>query len=68
MGHNRAGVRARARLRRHKRETMRLVKKAEQAESPGVVAKVKQVAHDAAEKVTGLVKAAAEKVTGKKKT
>ena len=65
MGHNRAGVRQRARLRRRKREGERLAKKA--AEPQGVVAKVKKVAKQAAEKVTEVVKAAAEKVTGKKK-
>ena len=66
MGHNRAGVRQRARLRRHKRETQRLARKG--AAATGVVATVKKVARQAAAKVTEVVKAAAEKVTGKKKT
>lgn len=69
MGHNRAGVRLRAKLKRHKNEMQRLAKKAEAAaESPteGVLSKMKHVAEDAASKVTNLVKAAADKITQKK--
>lgn len=69
MGHNRAGVRLRAKLKRHKNEMQRLAKKAEaktEPKSETVLSKMKHVAEDAAEKVTKLVKSAADKITGKK--
>jgi hypothetical protein len=64
MGYNRSGARRTARLKRHKREMLRLAAKAEPKEG---VAKVKHLAHDAAVKVGAVAKAAVEKVTGHKK-
>ena len=57
MGYNRSGTRRTARLKRHKREMLRLAAKAEPKEG---VAKVKHLAHDAAAKVDEVAKVAVE--------
>jgi hypothetical protein len=65
MGHNRAGVRARQKLRRQRREELRLTRRdeAQQAgQSDGVVTKVKQAATKAVETIGDAVKTAADQV------
>ena len=65
MGHNRAGVKARLKLRRRRKEEARLARKAavpEEKPSGGVVQKVKELAEGAVKKVGKVMEAAAHKI------
>ena len=67
MGHNRAGVKARLKLKRRRREEARLAAKAaapaEQTSGAGkVVQKVKELAEGAVKKVGAAMEAAAHKI------
>lgn len=72
MGYNRSGQRRKQRLRRNKRETMRLEAKADRqaaedskSTATKVVEKVKGLAKEAAAKVEETIKTVVKKVKGK---
>ena len=67
MGHNRAGVKARLKLKRRRREDARLARKAAApaegtSGAGGVVQKVKNLAEGAVKKVGAVMEAAAHKI------